>query len=162
MSAIDTAYYESPTGVIKIAGSENGISSLIFVDRAAHTDIPESLREAVQQIHEYFSGTRREFSMVLDLQGTPFQKRVWEALLAIPFGHTTSYGVLATELGDIKAIRAVGRANGSNPVSIVVPCHRVIGADGSLTGYAGGLHRKQWLLQFEKAIPQTDLFSMPL
>ncbi len=158
MKSVEAAYYQSPLGAIKIAGSESGISSILFVDRVEHHSTPVVLSECVQQLGEYFAGSRREFSFLLDLQGTAFQKRVWKALLSIPFGQTTSYGALATALGDIKAVRAVGLANGRNPVSIVVPCHRVIGADGSLTGYAGGLHRKQWLLEFEGAIPQAELF----
>ena len=158
MSTDCTAYYHSPLGVLKIAGSEQGISSILFVDHAKPSNIPDVLGECVQQLGEYFAGNRREFSFSLDLQGTAFQKRVWDALLAIPFGETTSYGALATALGDIKAIRAVGMANGRNPIAIVVPCHRVIGADGSLTGYAGGLYRKQWLLEFEGVLPP----SLPL
>lgn len=102
------------------------------------------------QLEEYFEGKRVEFDLPLDLQGTDFQKRVWNELLTIPYGKTVSYKELSIRLGDVRAIRAVAAANGANPVSIIVPCHRVIGSDGSLTGYAGGLWRKRWLLDFEQ------------
>jgi len=107
------------------------------------------LPEAVRQLEEFFAGKRREFDLPLRLNGTPFQQRVWRALTEIPYGETWSYGELAKRIGNPNASRAVGLANGRNPVSIVVPCHRVIGADGSLTGYGGGLPRKQWLLAHE-------------
>jgi methylated-DNA-[protein]-cysteine S-methyltransferase len=107
------------------------------------------LPEAVRQLGEYFAGNRREFDLPLRMHGTEFQRRVWRALTEIPFGETRSYGELAKHIGNPNASRAVGLANGRNPVSIVVPCHRVIGADGSLTGYGGGVERKQWLLAHE-------------
>jgi len=106
----------------------------------------------IEQLREYFDGKRRVFDLPLAPVGTAFQQRVWTALLEIPFGVTTRYGELATRLGDAKASRAVGLANGRNPISIVVPCHRVIGANGNLTGYAGGLERKEWLLRHEGAL----------
>jgi len=109
----------------------------------------EPLASAVRQLAEYFAGSRRAFDLPLALQGTPFQQRVWQALTEIPYGETWSYGQLAKRIGNPKASRAVGLANGSNPISILVPCHRVIGADGSLTGYGGGMERKQWLLEHE-------------
>ena len=151
MTTAQTAYYQSPVGVLEITGGEQGIASIYFVDSAKHNAIPSVTRECIQQLDEYFSGRRREFSLQLDLQGTSFQRRVWEALCTIPFGTTTSYGAIAAALGDIRKVRAVGMANARNPVSIIVPCHRVIGADGTLVGYGGGLHRKQWLLEFEGA-----------
>lgn len=159
MNTEATTYYTSPIGVLRIAGSERGITSVTFVDSIEHTDIPTALAECTEQFDDYFASRRRVFSFVMDLQGSAFQKRVWEALTAIPFGHTTSYGALSAALGDTKAVRAVGLANGRNPIAIAIPCHRVIGADGSLTGYAGGLHRKQWLLEFEGALAQNALFS---
>jgi methylated-DNA-[protein]-cysteine S-methyltransferase len=107
------------------------------------------LPDAVRQLREYFAGTRREFDLPLRLQGTEFQQRVWHSLTEIPYGETLSYGKLAKRIGNPNASRAVGLANGSNPISIMVPCHRVIGADGSLTGYGGGLERKRWLLAHE-------------
>jgi methylated-DNA-[protein]-cysteine S-methyltransferase len=107
------------------------------------------LPAAVRQLNEYFAGTRRDFDLPLRLQGTPFQQRVWKSLTEIPYGETWSYGELAKRIGNPNASRAVGLANGRNPISILVPCHRVIGADGSLTGYGGGLDRKRWLLAHE-------------
>ena len=110
------------------------------------------------EVNEYFDGKREVFTLDLNPEGTDFQKKVWDALLTIPFGKTTSYLELSKTLGDVKAIRAVAAANGKNPLWIIVPCHRVIGSDGSLTGYAGGLHRKQWLLEHESPFKQTSLF----
>ncbi len=148
-----TTYYRSPIGMLEIIGSDDGISSIAFVEEtAASATIPACLRDGVNQLDEYFNHERTEFSFKLDLCGTEFQKRVWHALLNIPFGKTISYRDVALALGDLKAIRAIGRANGQNPLAIVIPCHRVIGADGSLTGYGGGLWRKDWLLNFEGAL----------
>lgn len=110
---------------------------------------PDRLRDAERQIGEYFTGTRRTFDLPVKPAGTPFQQKVWQALLDIPFGETISYQQLAITVGDINAMRAVGAANGKNPVSLVIPCHRVIGKNGSLTGYGGGLPLKKWLLEFE-------------
>ncbi|ACQ79040.1 methylated-DNA/protein-cysteinemethyltransferase [Beutenbergia cavernae DSM 12333] len=115
-------------------------------------DAPPVLREAMRQLAEYFSGTRREFDVPLAPAGTPFQLRVWDLLREIPYGETRSYGDIAAALGDPGSSRAVGLANGSNPLSIIVPCHRVIGADGSLTGYGGGIDRKRFLLELEGAL----------
>ena len=109
------------------------------------------LRPAIEQLLAYFAGERRDFDLTMSLPGTDFQRRVWEALRAIPFGTTISYGELARRVGQQSASRAVGAANGRNPISIVVPCHRVIGADGTMTGYGGGLDRKRWLLSHEIA-----------
>ena len=160
MSDKMVTYFQSPLGAIKITGSENGIASIGFVKSAAPThSIPDCLAEAVRQLTEYFAGTRKEFSFELDLRGTDFQIQVWRYLLTIPFGETRSYLDVALVLGDRKAIRAVGRANGQNPIALVVPCHRVIGSDGSLTGYGGGLWRKEWLLNFEGSRLQTPLFD---
>jgi methylated-DNA-[protein]-cysteine S-methyltransferase len=110
----------------------------------------DPLREARRQLEEYFAGERREFSLTLEPAGTDFQRRVWQALRGIPYGATMSYGELARRIGNPRAVRAVGLANGANPISIIVPCHRVIGADGSLTGYGGGLERKRFLLALER------------
>jgi methylated-DNA-[protein]-cysteine S-methyltransferase len=153
------AYFKSPIGTIQIKHSGKGITSLIFVDR----DIPESQHDAVfnnciAQLKEYFEGSVTHFDLELDLQGTKFQKKVWNELMKIMYGRTTTYSDIAKKLADLKAIRAVGKANGSNPVSIIVPCHRVIGSDGSLTGYAGGLWRKKWLLEHEQKFAQLSLF----
>ena len=142
------SYYKSPIGFIRIESSEKGICSLVFSDeQGLESQGLESL--FIKELDEYFNRKRKAFDFPLYLKGTEFQKRVWNELLKIPFGKKISYKELTLKLGDIKAIRAVAAANGANPVSIIVPCHRVIGSDGSLTGYAGGLWRKQWLLEFE-------------
>lgn len=157
------AYYRSPIGVLEITGSREGVSSVSFVDDAIDSsEIPVSLGDCVSQLDEYFGGRRKEFSLKLDLQGTEFQKRVWRDLLRIPFGQTVSYLDIAIAVGTRESTRAVGRANGQNPIAIVVPCHRVIGSDGSLTGYGGGLWRKRWLLNFESSAPQASLFAAAL
>ena len=122
------------------------------------TKIPKELKGAVLQLKDYFEGKRNHFDFPLNPEGTPFQQKVWSALLEIPFGKTVSYLELSKKLGDVKAIRAVASANGKNPLWIVVPCHRVIGTDGSLTGYAGGLWRKKWLLEHENPTTQQSLF----
>ena len=113
---------------------------------------PGVLAEACGQLADYFAGTRLTFDLPLAPVGTDFQRRVWDALCAVPYGGTSSYGRIARALGDVQAVRAVGAANGRNPIAIIVPCHRVVGADGSLTGYAGGLDRKRWLLRHEAAV----------
>jgi methylated-DNA-[protein]-cysteine S-methyltransferase len=123
-----------------------------------HQKIPSELKEAAIQLQEYFEGKRTHFTFLLHPSGTEFQKKVWQELLNIPFGKTCSYLELSKKLGDVKAIRAVAAANGKNPLWIVVPCHRVIGSDGSLTGYAGGLWRKKWLLEHENPSVQKTLF----
>ena len=144
------SYYHSPIGIIRIESTENGISLLVFVDDAEMESQENEMESPwLEQLNEYFQKKRKIFDLPLDLKGTEFQKKVWNELLKIPFGKTISYKDLAIKLGDLKAIRAVGTANGANPVSIIVPCHRVIGSDGSLTGYAGGLWRKRWLLEHE-------------
>jgi methylated-DNA-[protein]-cysteine S-methyltransferase len=153
-------YYRSPIGAIEIVGSEDGITAISFVDDArANANTPACLEDCVHQLDEYFARQRKSFDLKLDLRGTDFQKRVWRELLEIPFGKTVSYLDVAIALGDKKSIRAVGHANGQNPIVVIVPCHRVIGSDGSLTGYGGGLWRKEWLLNFEGSHPQTSLFD---
>ncbi len=156
----ETAYIKTPLGITKIEGDENGISVVSVLDSSEEitTVIPEVLEDAVYQLHEYFNGKREDFDLLLNPEGTNFQKKVWDALLKIPFGKTCSYLELSKTLGDPKAIRAVASANGKNPLWIIVPCHRVIGSDGSLTGYAGGLHRKKWLLEHESPTKQQSLF----
>ena len=150
----------SPLGFAKLEGDQNGISSLNVLNNeiTASDEIPEVLEDCVRQLGEYFKGERTQFSLKLNPQGTNFQNRVWDALLTIPYGKTTSYLQLSKKLGDVKAIRAVANANGKNPLWIIIPCHRVIGSDGGLTGYAGGLHRKQWLLEHESPYKQQSLF----
>ncbi|MDO6852175.1 methylated-DNA--[protein]-cysteine S-methyltransferase [Cellulophaga lytica] len=156
---METAYIKTPLGIAKLQGNINGLSVISVFDDGKITEvIPEVLEDAVYQLQEYFRGERTTFSVELNPEGTDFQKKVWNALLQIPFGKTCSYLQLSKVLGDPKAIRAVAAANGKNPLWIMVPCHRVIGSDGSLTGYAGGLHRKKWLLEHESPVTQTTLF----
>lgn len=147
------AYYQSPIGTLEITGTEAGVVGIRFLDNvpAAGPEIHPALEPCVQQLDEYFRGDRREFTVPLQLSGTEFQRRVWTKLLTIPFGVTRSYVEIAEALGDRNAVRAVGLANGQNPIPIVVPCHRVIGSDGSLTGYGGGLWRKRRLLELERS-----------
>lgn len=154
------AYIKTPLGTAEIIGDENGISKISVLDQTIENDseIPGVLQEAVRQLEDYFSGKRNDFTFQLNPSGTEFQKKVWLGLLEIPFGKTMSYQELSIKLGDVKAIRAVASANGRNPLWIVVPCHRVIGSDGSLTGYAGGLWRKKWLLDHENPLKQQTLF----
>ena len=150
----------TPLGVTKISGDEKGIASVTILNaNETLTDIiPEVLQDCACQLQEYFQGKRKRFSLKLNPKGTEFQNRVWSELQIIPFGKTVSYLELSKQLGDVKAIRAVANANGKNPLWIIVPCHRVIGSDGSLIGYAGGLHRKQWLLEHESPYKQQSLF----
>ncbi len=160
MESSDIAYYKTPIGIAKIIGDENGISSVTVLNEKIElsSEIPASLKECVQQLDEYFNGTRTAFSVKLNPQGTDFQKKVWSALLNVPFGKTRSYLEQSKKVGDVKAIRAVASANGKNPIWILIPCHRIIGSDGSLTGYAGGIWRKKWLLNHESSSPQQSLF----
>lgn len=153
---LSIAYYESPIGTIEIKGTEAGISELSFVDlkeersaRQIKTAPPGPVTDALAQLEGYFRGSRKVFTVKLDLRGTPFQMRVWAELLKIGYGRTTTYKALAVAVGNPAATRAVGGANHSNPVSIIVPCHRVVGTGGQLTGYGGGLWRKEWLLRHE-------------
>tara|TARA_R110000868_G_scaffold93810_5_gene259457 strand:- start:13513 stop:13986 length:474 start_codon:yes stop_codon:yes gene_type:complete len=157
---MESAFIKTPLGIAKIEGDENGLTSITVFDSEEQVSdiIPELLEDAVYQLQEYFEGSRTEFSLALNPEGTEFQIKVWQALTQIPYGKTVSYLDLSKSLGDVKAIRAVAAANGRNPLWIVVPCHRVIGSDGSLTGYAGGLHRKKWLLEHESPIKQQSLF----
>jgi methylated-DNA-[protein]-cysteine S-methyltransferase len=149
---------DSPVGKLKLVASDKGLAGVLW-ERENTRPVPLSeavedkqhpvLVETEQQLGEYFAGKRKTFSIALDMQGTRFQKDVWEALLAIPFGETRSYGQIAKQLGNPRATRAVGAANGRNPVSIIVPCHRVIGSSGKLTGFGGGLETKAHLLSLE-------------
>ena len=171
---------KTPLGLARIEGDAQGVSRISITDETPSgkhsaaeeatspnpspealqeaSKAPQELQEAVLQLQEYFDGRRTEFSFKTAPRGTDFQKRVWQQLQKIPYGQTCSYLDLAKELGDVKAIRAVASANGKNPLWIVVPCHRVIGTDGSLTGYAGGLWRKKWLLEHENPPNQISLF----
>ena len=165
-------YYKTPIGTAEIVGDENGIQSISVLDedfspplRQAQCDtieltneIPVCMQDCMIQLDEYFKGERKEFNLRLNPQGTPFQQSVWKELLNIPFGKTRTYLEQTKQIGDPKAIRAVASANGKNPIWIVIPCHRVIGSDGSLTGYAGGVWRKKWLLEHESPVKQQSLF----
>ena len=156
---MEITYIKTPLGITKIMGDENGISVISVSDEGDISEqIPAVLQEAVSQLMAYFEGKRTTFDFKLNPKGTEFQQKVWYGLLEIPFGKTMSYLELSKKLGDVKAIRAVASANGKNPLWIVVPCHRVIGTDGSLTGYAGGLWRKKWLLEHENPTTQQSLF----
>lgn len=153
------AVINTPLGTAVIKGNHQRLSAFeLSRSPLETTTIPEELKEAAKQIDEYFAGKRKQFTLSLDPSGTPFQKKVWHALSDIPYGKTISYLSLARKLGDPKAIRAVAAANGKNPLWVIIPCHRVIGSDGSLTGYAGGLWRKQWLLEHEQPEKQQSLF----
>lgn len=159
MSAIETVTIPTPLGFAKISGNSEGIQSVCIMEEGEATaEIPTILLEVVQQLSEYFEGNRTEFQLKLNPKGTEFQQKVWNALLQIPFGKTISYQQLSLQLGDHKAIRAVASANGKNPLWIIIPCHRVIGSNGALTGYAGGLWRKKWLLTHEQGESQQSLF----
>jgi len=157
---METCIIKSPLGYTKIYGDAEGISqiSILNSEEKETTVIPTVLEDCALQLQEYFDGSRTQFNLKLNAQGTDFQKRVWEALVNIPYGKTTSYLDLSKQLGDVKAIRAVANANGKNPLWIIVPCHRVIGSNGSLTGYAGGIHRKKWLIEHENPYKQQSLF----
>ena len=148
----------SPVGELTLVARDGKLSAILWeVERANRVRLGELieandspvLRETERQLKEYFAGTRNQFELELDFAGTDFQKQVWQALLTIPFGETRSYSQIAEQIGNPKAVRAVGAANGRNPISIIAPCHRVVGASGGLTGFAGGLEAKQYLLTLE-------------
>ncbi|MFT6310024.1 MAG: methylated-DNA-[protein]-cysteine S-methyltransferase [Porticoccus sp.] len=149
--AID--YLSTPIGDLKIIANDLGLLSVKFVEQTvADINRNEHTQAGVTQLTEYFSGTRRQFDLTLTNTGTAFQTAVWRQLMAVPFGTTASYQDIANNISNSKAVRAVGAANGKNPIFIIVPCHRVIGANGLLTGYAGGIDRKLWLLKHEGAM----------
>ncbi|WP_445330198.1 methylated-DNA--[protein]-cysteine S-methyltransferase [Tepidibacter sp. Z1-5] len=145
-------YLKTPMGTLKIASSEEYILEITHVKEEEKSSeyIPQILKDAITQLNEYFEGKRKEFDLKIDLKGTEFQKNVWKELTNIKYGETKSYKDVAIKIGNEKAVRAVGMTNSKNPISIVVPCHRVIGSNKKLTGYAGGLDRKKWLLDHEK------------
>lgn len=153
------SYCPSPLGELTLLASDQGLRGVYFTEhrhftglqQASHQPEARHLQQTIRQLQEYFEGQRQSFDLTLDLaQGTEFQQKVWRALQQIPFAATCSYAQLAVQIGSAKAVRAVGAANGRNPWSIIIPCHRVIASSGALTGYAGGLHRKQMLLKFEQ------------
>lgn len=159
----DTYYLLSAVGPLRLVADAAYLREVGFAPAAlvpATAPPTPLLAEAARQLAEYFGGTRQAFDLPLAPVGTPFQQKVWAALRGLPYGTTTTYGALAHHLGDAGAVRAVGRANGANPLAIVVPCHRVIGAGGKLTGFAGGLAHKQWLLRHEaRTVAPTGLFA---
>jgi methylated-DNA-[protein]-cysteine S-methyltransferase len=167
MKTMQSRTVDSPVGPLTLAGVDDRLMHLRMVDqtyepdRIGWTSDDRAFTDAVAQLEAYFAGDLMDFSLDLDLVGTPFQRRVWEALLTIPYGETRSYGQIALQIGSPGASRAVGLANGHNPIGIIVPCHRVIGANGSLTGYGGGLERKKNLLDMEKqrVAPVATLFD---
>ncbi|HBX66656.1 MAG: methyltransferase [Balneola sp.] len=146
------SFLESPIGVLRILSNGDGITEIKFMDFDGPEDPDVHTESAKTQLREYFEENRSAFQLELQPQGTEFEQQVWNQLLEIPQGSTTSYGKIAKKLGDEKASQAVGKANGKNPIAIVIPCHRVIGADDKLTGYAGGLERKEWLLKHEGSL----------
>ena len=157
MSNTYTTYYHSPVGLLKIAGTDDYISEVTFHDTTQKAEgnkkhLPPMVINCVEQLIQYFNGERRIFELPLNQTGTAFQQDVWSILTQIPFGKIISYLDLARKTGDTKATRAVANANGRNNIAIIVPCHRVIGSNGELTGYAGGLWRKKWLLELEAKV----------
>lgn len=148
-------FYHSPIGIVEIVGSDTEIYSIMFSEQDQILNIPQKeapqvLFDCQQQLHEYFIGERHEFTFSYTFEGTSFQKEVWTALTSVAYGETATYKKIAASIGNEKAVRAVGSANGKNHLSIAIPCHRIIGSNGTLTGYAGGMWRKEWLLQHEK------------
>ncbi|MBT0586281.1 methylated-DNA--[protein]-cysteine S-methyltransferase [Alteromonas oceanisediminis] len=147
---MSTEYIDTPVGWLEVKADTVGITHVTFVSHCGEVSPSSITTLAVTQLNEYLNGDRRAFSLPLNPHGTDFQRGVWHALMSIDYGKTTSYADIALRIGNKKACRAVGAANGKNPIGIIVPCHRVIGANGTLTGYAGGLERKQWLLSLER------------
>ena len=160
MKEFDSAIISSPLGMLEITGSRGVIFSVLFFDnkKAKPTKVPASLQKCATELEEYFSWKRKTFDLPLQPNGTTFQRHVWDELLKIPYGKTTSYLKLARELGDEKSIRAAASANGKNPIAIIIPCHRVIGSNGEMVGYGGGIKKKEWLLSHERGEEQLDLF----
>ena len=157
MNELHHVDYPSPIGVVEITGTEQGIVSLYFSEREqplyeVDVDTPQVLKDALRELDEYFKGQRMEFTVPCLSSGTDFQQKVWAALPAIPYGETASYRDIARAVGNEKSVRAVGNANSKNKISIIIPCHRIIGSNGKLTGYAGSLTRKEWLLKHEQAV----------
>lgn len=153
MTTIYFAYYSSPIGVLEIAGTTTAITAVNFVDAAPAQYETHPLTQATrEQLDAYFRHRRETFDLPLEPEGTSFQRRVWQELLTVPYGRLLTYQDVADALGNPKATRAVGAANGQNPIPIIIPCHRIVGSGGKLTGYGGGLWRKEWLLRHEGAL----------
>ncbi|WP_207670508.1 methylated-DNA--[protein]-cysteine S-methyltransferase [Haloimpatiens lingqiaonensis] len=166
MEEITECYYKSPIGTIEIKGVAKGITSVQFVEKQLKNNkyiyegnnnkVYPVINQCRDQLEEYFNGNRKEFEIDIILKGTSFQNKVWRELMKIPFGVTVSYKYIAEAIGSSKAFRAVGNANNKNPISIIIPCHRVIGANNKLVGYGGGLWRKEWLLNHENKLYHKD------
>ncbi len=155
MEKLFKAFYESKPGLIEITAVEKGIISLYFIKKKCNLksdskNFPGHLKECIRQLDEFFKGKRMTFDLPLIISGTDFQKKVWNILKKIPFGKTSSYKDIALKAGNVKAVRAVGNANNKNIIAVIIPCHRVIGSDGKLSGYAGGVKIKKWLLEHER------------
>lgn len=158
---MEKAIVNTSLGPVILKGDQSGLRSLQFTNHTPpplSTPVPSPLEKATDQVEKYFNGSLKSFDLNLNLQGTPFQKAVWKELMEIPWGHRLTYMQLANKLKNPTAVRAVAAAIGKNPLLVVIPCHRVIGSNGSLTGYAAGLQRKQWLLEHEQANNQQRLF----
>lgn len=158
MALLEVGYMESPIGLLRITAGAMGVQRIDFVDEITDEEVPGALLfEVRKQLRDYFAGERRNFQLPLHAVGTHFQMNVWDELAKIPFATTLAYEDVARRLGDVKVIRAAASANGRNPLPILIPCHRVIGKNGQLTGYSGGLARKKWLLDFELKTIQSQL-----
>ncbi len=146
-----SCFYPSPVGVLKIVATQSAVKEIRFTEEKGMVSMTEHalLKETVRQLEAYFNGSLRQFDLPLEPEGTSFQQKVWAALLTVPYGTTASYLDIAKAIGNPKAVRAVGMANGRNPIPIVIPCHRIIGSDGRLVGYSAGIERKIWLLKHE-------------
>lgn len=159
MDVLFKKYYDSPVGILELRSTDKGLSGLYFVEEKKDTEkLNTILENTIQQLDEYFNEGRTAFDLPIDVEGTDFQQRVWAELLKIPFGITKTYLDIAKSLGDRNTLRAVGLANGKNKISIIIPCHRVIGANGELTGFGGGIWRKKRLLDHESKYIQGELF----
>ena len=156
-----SSYFQTPIGILEVLASKEAILSILFVDHMGESFPNKVTKKAQQQLEEYFQGTRREFDLPLDAGGTKFQQSVWHKLTKIEYGTNCSYRDIANAIDNPKAVRAVGSANGKNPMTIVVPCHRVIGTNGSLTGYAFGVDKKAWLLKHENENYHSLLTVVP-
>lgn len=146
-------FYDSPVGILKLVSNATHLKSISFCNKKENDSeiIPEILLETINQINEYFSGKRKIFNLKTDPEGSSFQKTIWKLVLNVPYGETTSYNEISRQTGIKGNVRAVGSANGKNPLPIIIPCHRIIGSNGKLTGYSGGLERKKWLILHEKS-----------
>jgi methylated-DNA-[protein]-cysteine S-methyltransferase len=154
MSQLETAYIDTPLGILRIIGNQDGVAFIDFIKSDAEVTnltVPLNLKNAANEMDEYFNRKRKSFTIKSIAKGTAFQEKVWDELRKIKYGETASYAEIANRIGNAKAVRAVANANARNPLSIIVPCHRIIGSNGKLTGYAGGLWRKEWLLGMENA-----------